>query len=88
VVLKNLLHHGPWQISLRHGLEGPELTIALAMIVVMEVVEKILRTGPPPFSQVIVRPLWRRWATYLLLLLGILCFGVFTNPQRFIYFAF
>lgn len=88
VMLANLFHRGSLQLGLKQGLEGPELLIAIGMIVVMELVEKTVHTGPPPFSELIGRPTWLRWATYLTLLLGILCFGVFTNPQRFIYFAF
>ncbi len=88
VLLANLFHRGSLQIGLKQGLEGPELVIAIGMIMVMELAENFIHTGPPPFSELIGRPTWLRWATYLTLLLSILCFGVFTNPQRFIYFAF
>ena len=54
----------------------------------MEVVEMLIRSGKPAFSQVIRKPLWFRWAAYLTLLMLILCFGVFSNPQRSIYFDF
>ena len=87
-VLKNLFRHGSFNIGLRHGLDGPELLIAIAMIGFMEITEKLLRSDATPFSRLIARPLWLRWPAYLTLLLAILCFGIFTNPQRFIYFAF
>ncbi len=87
-VFGNLFRRGSLHLGLKHGLDGPELMIAIIMIVFMEVTEKLIRAAPSPFSGLIVRPLWQRWAAYLALLLVILCFGVFANPQRFIYFAF
>jgi len=87
-MLANLFHSGRLQLGFKQGLEGPQLLIAIAMIIFMELAEKLIRTGSPPFSELIARPIWQRWAAYLTLLLALLCFGVFTNPQRFIYFAF
>lgn len=87
-VLKNLFQPGHLQLGLAPGLEGRDLTIALIMIAIMEITETFFRDGPYPFSRLFARPLWQRWPVYVALLLAIFCCGVFSGPQRFLYFAF
>ncbi len=88
ILVQNLFKFGPAKIGIRNGLMGFELLIALATVLFMEIVEMFLRSDRKPFGQLIVQPLWLRWAAYTTLILAILCFGMFINPQKFIYFAF
>ncbi len=87
-ILKNLSWNGNFQVGLQSLWGRSDLKIALAVVVFMEITETFLRPGPTPFARLLARPLWQRWAAYIMVLLAILCCGVFTNPQRFIYFAF
>jgi D-alanyl-lipoteichoic acid acyltransferase DltB (MBOAT superfamily) len=87
-LLGSLFRRGAACVGLQQGLASSQLMIAVAVIVFMEITEKVIRAGPSPFSALLTRPAWQRWAAYSALLLAILCFGVFTGPKRFIYFAF
>jgi D-alanyl-lipoteichoic acid acyltransferase DltB (MBOAT superfamily) len=64
----------------------PEFAITVALIALMEVGEFMAHS--PNSSQFFQRPLGLRWAVYAGLALAILCFGVFTDPQAFIYLKF
>jgi D-alanyl-lipoteichoic acid acyltransferase DltB (MBOAT superfamily) len=64
------------------------LRLAVVAVLFMEIAEYFLRSTPTPFARLLARPLWQRWAAYLLVLVGILAGGVFAGAQRFIYFAF
>jgi hypothetical protein len=76
------------QMATKGMMERPGLGIGIAAIIFMEIAEIFIRAGPSPFSRLLARPLWQRGTAYSALLLAILCFGVFTGPKRFIYFAF
>ncbi len=68
------------------GLDNPELVVAFVSIIFMESVQFVQeRIGIMQFLS--RKPAWLRWIIYLLLILGILLFGVFKG-MSFIYFQF
>ena len=72
--------------SIDLGLDMPELAVAFAAIIFMEIVHLIQeRIGIMQFMS--QRAAWLRWIIYALLLLGVLLFGVFKG-LTFIYFQF
>jgi len=68
------------------GLDGYEVTVALAGIAVLEIVQWLQRNGrlTPALSE---QPTLVRWAAYYALVTAILFFGSFTQAE-FIYFQF
>jgi D-alanyl-lipoteichoic acid acyltransferase DltB (MBOAT superfamily) len=86
-VLKNLFVHANLHSGALYLLGHHDLAFAAVMVLFMELVESYIRT-PVTFEKLFARPLWQRWAAYILLLLFILRGGEFTAAQRFIYLAF
>lgn len=76
---------GAWQL-LHMGLSRSELIVAILAVMLMEAVHVIQRHCNIR-HMLNERPAWLRWTVYALLVLGIVCFGVFDYNQ-FIYFQF
>lgn len=68
------------------GLDGGELMVALAALVVLELVHLLQRRGPV-LSRIARQPAWARWTLYGTAVIGILLFGKFISLD-FIYFQF
>ncbi len=76
-----------WNIGIRDGLAGPELSIAFLVMIIWNLGERLFH-APEQLTAFLRRPLPQRWAVYFVLLLLILCFGVFREPSQFIYLRF
>jgi D-alanyl-lipoteichoic acid acyltransferase DltB (MBOAT superfamily) len=68
-------------------LDRADLLIALAAVALMEAVHLIQRRRKMRHF-LSEKPMWMRWAMYYTLTMGILLFGKFELPNRFIYFQF
>lgn len=86
-IFGRLAHPGGFAIGIRKGLIGPELSIAILAIALMFLGERVFHNRER-INALLQRPLWIRWTCYLILLLLVLCFGVFRSPEQFIYFKF
>ena len=85
-VLTHLLDFGGTTNLLSLGLDKRDMIVALAAILVMEIVHYIQRKAH--VRHVLAgKPAWIRWSLYLAIVLAILMFGEFTS-QDFIYFQF
>ncbi len=85
ILLGSMLQPGGWQL----GVEGfglYELLVAAGAVGVMEAVH-FMQRGRPILPWLAAQPLWLRWTIYNVLILMILCCGVF-NHHQFIYFQF
>ncbi|MEI6516281.1 MAG: MBOAT family O-acyltransferase, partial [bacterium] len=85
VLTEGLRPIGAWQL-LHMGLSRSELVIAILAIIMMESVHAIQRHRKIR-HMLSERPAWIRWTVYTILVMGIVCFGVFDYNQ-FIYFQF
>jgi D-alanyl-lipoteichoic acid acyltransferase DltB (MBOAT superfamily) len=85
ILTEGLRPIGAWQL-LHMGLSRSELVMAILAVMLMEVVHAIQRHCSIR-HMLAERPAWLRWTVYALLVMGIVCFGVFDYNQ-FIYFQF
>ena len=86
-ILKAFLQPGDWHAAAHTLTEHSQLRLA-GLVIFMEIVEHLIRSGTSPFSLLLVRPWWQRWPVYIALILAILVGSVVATAQRFIYLAF